>query len=39
MRPVFGQQISQILKKWNWGIDDLQERFPESTVKKIMECI
>lgn len=35
LAPIYKNDIGLLLKEWDWGIDDLQERYSDEMIKKI----
>ena len=39
LRNVFKEKLGVLWTRWDWGADDVEERFSKDTAKKILEVL
>ncbi len=35
LAPIYKNDIGSLFKEWDWGVDDLQERYTDGLIQKI----
>ena len=39
IRPMFREKLTSLMQCWDWGFDDIEERFDKGLSKKIQELL
>lgn len=39
LASIYREKITPLFQEWDWGVDDLEERYTKNTVLKIVELL